>query len=101
MVVDDLNFVSVAPAKLETNTPSCVYTHRPLISALAFQLVQADAFERTKIVQRLGDVKRQEQIDGRFEVEATKLVWPLSVPHLRATELRHDRIMAQMYYARQ
>src|SRR6202051_3125632 len=82
VIVGDLDLVSIALAKLETDAPPRVHGHRPLIFPLAFQLVQTNAFERAKIAQRFGDVQRQQQIDSRFEVEAAQLVQPLAFPDL-------------------
>ena len=56
VIVDDLDLVSVALAKLETDAPTCIHGHRPLIFPPAFQLMQADTLERTEVVERLGDI---------------------------------------------
>jgi hypothetical protein len=54
MIVDDLDFKGVAPAERKADAPSGIHGHRPLAASLSPQLVQADAFERTEILQRLG-----------------------------------------------
>jgi len=73
IIVDNFDAVSVAAAKLETDTPSCIYGHCPLAFASTLQLVQPDASKRTEVVQRLGGVQSQQQIDRHLKVEAAKL----------------------------
>ena len=51
VIVDDLDLVSIALAKFEADAPPLVYGHRPLAFAVALKLMQADASERTQIVQ--------------------------------------------------
>ena len=82
MIVRDLDLVGVTFSKLKANTPTRVHAHCPLISAFAFQLVQADALEWTEIAEGLGDVQRQQQIDRRLKVEPAKLVRPIAFPNL-------------------
>src|SRR5262249_20139364 len=87
MVVDDLDVVSIAPTKLEANSPGRVHGHRPLVFAIASELVEADAPQRTEVLQRRCHIEREQQIDRGFEIEASELVWPLAFPHLAGTGL--------------
>jgi len=80
VVVDDFDLVSVALAKLKTNTPALVDRHCPLPSAIALKLVQSDTLQRAEIVERFGNVQCQQQIDGGIEIQPAKLVRPLAVP---------------------
>ena len=69
LVVNDLDLVSVAFAKLETDAPALIDRHRPLAFAVAFQLVQPDASQWAQVVQRFRRIERQQQIDHVLEVE--------------------------------
>src|SRR6185437_1774209 len=60
MIIDNFDAVSVAAAKLETDSPSCIYGHYPVAVASTLQLVQPDASERTEVAQRLGGVQSQQ-----------------------------------------
>src|SRR5687767_3134129 len=82
MIVDDFNVECVAFAEFETDAPAVVHGHRPLIPAVALQLVQPNALERAQVLQRLGDVERQQKIDRRFEIQSPKLVRVLAFPNL-------------------
>src|SRR5690348_7222057 len=82
VVIDNFDVVCVALAKLETDAPALVHGHRPLIFSTAFELVETNAPQRAQIAQRLRRVQRQQQIDGRLEVQPAKLVRSLAVPDL-------------------
>src|SRR5262249_48699296 len=45
------------------------------------ELVEADAPQRTEVLQRRCHIEREQQIDRGFEIEASELVWPLALPH--------------------
>ena len=81
MVVDDLDIVGIALTKLEANSPARVHGHRPLVFAITSELVEADAPQRTKVLQRRCRIEREQQIGRGFEIEASELVWPLAFPH--------------------
>jgi hypothetical protein len=82
VIIDDLDVVGIALAKFEADTPALVDRHRPLSPPVTFELVKADASQRTQIVERFGDVQRQQKINGGFEIQAAELVWPLAVSDL-------------------
>ncbi len=82
MVIDDLDVEGVALVERQAAAPARVHGHRPLPLPVAFQLVQADAPERAAIVQRLGNVQGEQQIDGMVEIEAAQLVRLLALPDL-------------------
>ena len=82
VIVDDLDVVGVTLAKHEADSPACIHPHGPLPFALGFELVQPDAFERAEIVQRLGNVQGEQQVNGRVKIQAPELVRPLPLPHL-------------------
>ena len=77
----------VALAEFEANAPALVHGHRPLIPAVAFQLVQPDALERAQVLQRLRDIERQQQVDRSVEIQPAKLVRPLAIPDLAARRI--------------
>lgn len=82
MVIGNLDLASVTFAKLKTDSPTAVDGHGPLISAIAFQLVQADASRRTNITERLDDIQSQQQIDCSFKSEPAELVRAFAFPDL-------------------
>src|SRR5882757_684463 len=82
VVVDDFDLVCVAFAEFETDAPAVVHRHRPSSPSIAFELVQAHAFQRAEIAQRFGDIQGQQKIHGGLEVQPAKLVWPLAIPDL-------------------
>jgi hypothetical protein len=94
MIVDDLDVVSVALFKLETNAPARIHGHRPLMSAITFELVKPDTPQRAQVLQRRCHIERQQQIDRSLEVEAAKPFGRSPSHTLRVATLRHDRIMA-------
>src|SRR5437764_15491838 len=51
-----------------------------LAASLSPQLVQADAFERTEILQRLGYIQCRQKFNGGLEIQSAELVWHLAVP---------------------
>ena len=89
MVIDDLDRVGMALAKFEADTPALVDRHRPLAAAVTLELVEADASQWAQIVKRFGDIHRQQKINGGFEIQAAKLVWPL------ASRIRDSNRMAE------
>jgi hypothetical protein len=62
--------------------------------------VQPDASKRTEVVQPLGGVQSQQQIDRHLKVEAAKLIRPPAFKEPFGHELRHDAIMAHSSYAK-
>jgi hypothetical protein len=82
VIVHDFDFVGVAFAEFETNTPALVDGHCPLPPAITLELMQADAFQGAEIAKRLRNIQRQKQIDGTVEIQSAKLVRPLAVPDL-------------------
>src|SRR5580704_3355930 len=82
MVVNYFDIVRVALAKFETNPPAVIHCHRPLPAPVAFEFVQADAFQRAQIAKRFSNIQGQQQIHGGFEIQSTKLVWPFAIPDL-------------------
>src|SRR6266480_2302842 len=81
MIVAALDFKGVAPAERKADAPSGIHGHRPLAASLSPQLVQADAFERTEILQRLGYIQCRQKFNGGLEIQSAELVWHLAVPH--------------------
>src|ERR1700754_97949 len=62
VIVDDLDVASVAFFKLEKDAPARIHGHRPLMSAIAFELVKPDAPQRAQVLQRRRHIERQQQI---------------------------------------
>ena len=88
MIIDNLDIVGIALAELETDPPQPVYGHGPLSFAVAFELVKPHALEWAQIVERLGDIQRQEQIDGGFSIMFAKLLRPAAFPDLAARRIQ-------------
>src|SRR2546423_2808909 len=81
VIIDDFDIEGIAFAEFETDAPTIVHSHRPLVLPLALELVQTDALEWAQVWQRLGDIQGEQQIDRSFEVKATKLIRPPAFPH--------------------
>jgi hypothetical protein len=74
VVIDDFDLIGVALPELEANAPWAVDSHCPLPIPIALQLMQADTFEGTEIMQRFGDIQGQQQIDGRIVIKTSQLI---------------------------
>src|ERR1700731_3461630 len=59
VIIHDFDLVCVALAKFETNAPAVVHRHRPLSASIAFEFVQAQAFQRTEIAERSRNIRGQ------------------------------------------
>ena len=101
MVIGNLDLASVTFAKLKTDSPTAVDGHGPLISAIAFQLVQADASRRTNITERLDDIQSRSRSTAASKASPWNRFGRSPSQTFRVTELRHDRTMAKIYYAKQ
>src|SRR4029077_1102087 len=84
MIVDNLNFKSVAVPEFETDPPSGVHGHRPLAFPPALELVKSKAVQRAQILKPFRDVQCQEKIDRLLEIQSAELVRPTTFPHLSA-----------------
>src|SRR5262245_37287890 len=74
VIVHDLDLVRVALAELEADPPRSVHGHRPLTPALTLELVQPNAPERAEIRESLGDIEREQQIDGSLAIQPAEPV---------------------------
>jgi hypothetical protein len=81
MVINDFHFVGVAFAEFEANSPTSVHGHRPLMLAVALELVKPHALERTQVLQSCRDVQSQEQVYRRVEIQAFELVRTFPLPN--------------------
>src|SRR4051812_5224017 len=81
-VVHELDVVSVALAEFETNAPTVIDRHSPLAPPIALGLVKANAFQWTKIAERLSNVESEQKINGGFEIQSSKMIRTLAVPDL-------------------
>ena len=88
MIIDDFDTVDIAFAELETDPPRTVYGHGPLSFAVAFELVKPHTFEWAQIVERLGDIQRQELIDGSVDIQSAKLFRPAAFPDFTARRIQ-------------
>src|SRR5262245_54878723 len=59
VIVDDLDVVSIAFFKLETNAPARIHGHCPLMSPTAFELVKPDAPQRAQVLKRRRHIERK------------------------------------------
>jgi hypothetical protein len=70
MVINDFDVVCVPVGEYKTDSPTPVRRHSPLARAITLQLVQSHALQRTEILQRFGDIQRQQKICREIEIEA-------------------------------
>jgi hypothetical protein len=82
VIIDNLDVECVTIAEFETNPPTIVDGHCPLLSSIAFQLVQSKASQWTEVPQATGGVQRNEQFDRGVRVNATKVAGRLTLPNL-------------------
>jgi hypothetical protein len=52
--------------------------------AIALQLVQPEALQRAQVLERLGDVQCQQEVDGGVEIQAREAVRMLALPDFAA-----------------
>jgi hypothetical protein len=98
MVIYDLDVVSVALAKFETNTPAIVDRHRPLPPPIALELMEADALQRTEIAERLGKFRASRRSTAVSKSNPRNWFGRSPSQTFRAAEFRQDLIMARTYY---
>src|SRR5215471_973987 len=72
VIVDDFDVIGIALSEFKANAPGTVDGHCPLPFSVTFQFMQSDALERAKVVERLGYIQSQQQIDSGLEVETAK-----------------------------
>jgi hypothetical protein len=82
VVVHDFDVEGISVAELETNSPGSIDVHGPLVLSIALQFVQSNARQRAEIRKAFSDVQDQQKIHGRFDVGASKSIWPLTLPNL-------------------
>ena len=93
VIVDDPNVVGIAVAKFEAYPPAAIRRHRPLPPALALE--QSDALQRTEIVQALGDIQREQEVNRLIEIKPRKRVRFAAFPNFAA-----DRIAPGSYHGK-
>src|SRR5215470_18306238 len=81
VVVDNFNIVRIALPEGKANPPAGIDPHRPLTRSIPLEFMESYAFERTEILQSLGDVQGRQQIYRRGEIQAAKLVGRFALPH--------------------
>jgi hypothetical protein len=59
VIIHYRHVVSVSAFEPKTDTPSVIDCHCPLSGAVALELVQADAFQGTQVLQAAGGAKRR------------------------------------------
>jgi hypothetical protein len=87
MIIQNFDVMGVSVPEFETDAPPTVDRHRPLIAAVAFQLMEADTIQRAQVLERLGDVECQQKIDGSFKVQPGKSVRFFLFPNLAACRI--------------
>ena len=83
MIIDDLDVVGVALAERKADPPGSVHGHGPSALAAALELVQPDALERAQVLERLGDIERQEKVGSGVEIQAAEPVRLVAFPDAR------------------
>lgn len=105
VIIDDSDLMGVSVLELKTDPPWPADCHRPLAFAVAGQLVQTKALERTQIGERRGRIERCKQAFGDFDVHATE-AGSLSLLEEALTPLigpraYHTRIVLRVAYNRE
>ena len=82
MIVDDFDIERIAFAELETDAPTRIHCHCPLVFPVTLELVQTNALEWAQVVQALCDIQRQQQVDRDIVIQSTTLIGLLALPDL-------------------
>jgi hypothetical protein len=94
MIIDDLNVMSVALAKLEANAPALIHGHCPLIFTFTPELVQANAFEWAEVAEFLCNIYASSRSMAASKSSPPNWFGRSPSQTFLVAELRHDRIMA-------
>jgi hypothetical protein len=95
VIIDYFNSMGITVTKLETDAPTRIHRHGPLVSAIALQLVQADAFQRTQVIQALRHIERRQQIQRRIHIEPAKMTGTPIVPNFSCRRISPGAVMAK------
>ena len=83
MIIYDFDFVGVALAEIEANSPAVVNRHRPLPPAVAFELVKPTLFNGLRSLSDLATFKASNR-SLQPRNESAELVRQLTIPNLAA-----------------
>ena len=99
VVVDNFNIVRIALPEGKANPPAGVHRHRPLTRSIPLEFMESYAFERTEICRVLATFKADSRSTAAAKSKPRNWLGVSPRHTLRLAALRHDRIMAETYYA--
>jgi hypothetical protein len=101
VIVDNLDVMSITFSEFEANSPRSADSHRPLLLAIALELVEADALSGLRSRNDFATFKASNKSMAASKSNPRNWFGLPPSQTLRVAALRQDRIMAKMYYVAQ